>query len=122
MSKVKHILVIIITLYSSLVNADAHPDLKLEIEHLLSFVKISPCKISRNGDLYKGDEAVSHIKRKYDHFKSDIKTTEQFIEYSATKSTLSGKHYIVRCSDSNPIKTKEWLLDELRNYRENRST
>jgi hypothetical protein len=119
---VKHILAIIITLFISLVNADILPEQKLEIGHLLNFVKTSPCKISRNGELHKGNEAVSHIKRKYDHFKSDIKTAEQFIKYAATKSTLSGRHYMVKCGGNNPFKTKEWLLKELRNYRENRST
>jgi hypothetical protein len=118
---VKHILAIIVTLYANVVNADILPEQKLEIEHLLSFVKTSPCEINRNGDLHKGNEAVSHIKKKYEYFKSDIKTSEQFIEYAATKSTFSGRHYMVKCGESKSFKTKTWLLEELRNYRKNKS-
>ena len=117
----KHILAIIVTLYASVVNADVLPEQKLEIEHLLSFVKTSPCEINRNGDLHKGNEAVSHIKKKYEYFKSDIKTSEQFIEYAATKSTFSGRHYMVKCGEGKSFKTKAWLLEELRNYRKNKS-
>jgi hypothetical protein len=117
----KHILVIIIALYTSVVNADVLPEQKLEVEHLLSFVKTSPCKINRNGDLYKGNEAISHIKRKYEYFKSDIKTAEQFIEYAATKSTLSGRYYMVKCGESKSFKTKEWLLEELQKYSKNKT-
>lgn len=118
----KHLLAIIITLSTSIVNADVLPEQKLEIEHLLSFVKNSTCKIIRNGDLHKGSEAVTHIKRKYDHFKNDINTAEQFIEYAATKSTFSGRHYKVKCDEKKPFKTEKWLLEELQNFRNNKST
>lgn len=115
----KKILAVVFILFSNSINADIPPDQKLEIEYLLNFVKNSSCEINRNGKNHEGNKAVSHIKKKYDYFKDDIKTTEQFVELSATKSTMSGKYYMVKCGDSKPFRTKEWLLKELKNYRKN---
>ncbi|WP_373862494.1 DUF5329 family protein [Bathymodiolus platifrons methanotrophic gill symbiont] len=41
----------------------------------------------------------------------------QFIEYSATKSTVTGRDYRVKCAGQRTVKTKDWLLQELQNYR-----
>jgi hypothetical protein len=118
----KQLFAIIFILLASSVNADSNAKQKLEASHLLSFVKNSPCKIIRNGKVYDGSRAVTHIQKKYDYFKDDIETTEQFIELSATKSTLSGKYYTVVCGDGQPLKTRDWLLQELQNYRQREST
>ena len=118
----KRILVMVFILLSNSVNAEVSAEQKLEIDHLLNFVKNSSCEINRNGKVHEGSKAASHIQKKYEYFKEDIKTTEQFIELSATKSTMSGKYYTVKCSDSKPFRTKEWLLKELRNYRESGNT
>ena len=113
----KPILAILIIACSCSTNADVTNKQKSEVEHLLNFVKTSPCEINRNGTYHKGSEAVSHIEKKYDYFRDKISTTEEFIEYSATKSTISGKYYSVRCGNGEVIKTKEWLLNELKRYR-----
>lgn len=113
----KYLLAIVFVLFSAPIMAEIPAGQKLEIDHLLSFVQHSPCRINRNGKSYDGSAAVSHIKKKYAYFRDDIQTTEQFIELSATKSTISGKYYTVQCEDSEQVRTKEWLLNELANYR-----
>jgi hypothetical protein len=118
----KHSFAIVFILISTSANADVSAEQKLETSHLLNFVTNSPCKIIRNGKTYDGNRAVTHIQKKYDYFKDDIETTEQFIELSATKSTLSGKYYSVVCGDAQPVRTKDWLLQELRNYRQRENT
>ena len=55
---------------------------------------------------------------KYDYFKDDIKSSEDFIKYSATKSTMSGDYYKVTCPEKKTIKTKDWLLLELKQFRD----
>ena len=97
--------------------ADAPKEQITEIEHLLNFVKNSPCIFNRNGSKHPGKESVGHIQRKYDYFRDDIETTEDFIKYSATKSTMSGKYYTVDCPDKQTIKSKDWLLNELTQFR-----
>lgn len=88
-----------------------------EINHLLSFVASTDCKYERNGTLHTGAEAVEHINKKYDYYSDDITSTEDFIEYSATKSKMSGKYYKIHCGNSAPIKSQKWLLTELQAYR-----
>jgi len=87
------------------------------VEHLLEFVRQSDCVMIRNGSEHIGEEAVSHIQKKYDYFEDDITTTEAFIEYSATKSTMSGKYYTVKCPDGKEMHTQDWLLEELEAFR-----
>ena len=115
----KSILVALTAVYACSVNADVSGEQRPEVEYLMNFMKNSSCELNRNGKFYKGNEAVSHIKKKYEYFRNKITTTEEFIEYTATKSTISGKDYLVRCGDGETFKTKEWLLNELERYREN---
>ena len=98
--------------------ADVSPKQQAEVAHLLQFVQNSPCRVNRNGSFHQGEDAAAHILKKYDYFRKKIKTTEQFIEYSATKSTMSKKHYTVLCDGQKPIRTRDWLLQELVTYRE----
>lgn len=90
---------------------------KDEIQHLLDFVKTTTCQYERNGTLHNGAEAVEHIHKKYQYFKDDIESTEDFIKYSATKSKMSGKHYKIHCDKQAPVKSKDWLLNELALFR-----
>ena len=92
-------------------------DMNAEIEHLLSYVENTECLYERNGTMHKGKDAVEHIKKKYNYFKDKIDSTEKFIELSATKSTMSGKYYMILCKDKLPVKSQEWLLRELESYR-----
>ncbi|MCP4766795.1 MAG: DUF5329 domain-containing protein [Gammaproteobacteria bacterium] len=118
----KHTLAVSIFLFLAPAFADVPPGQELEIDHLLNFVEHSSCRINRNGKFYDGSKAISHIKKKYAYFKDEIETTEQFIELSATKSTMSGKYYMVQCADGKQVRTKDWLLNELGNYRDNGNT
>jgi len=98
-------------------SADVPPEQVGEVDHLLSFVKNSGCTINRNGSNYDGKKGLSHITRKYEYFRDDIKNTEDFIKYSATKSTMSGDFYTVTCPGKKTIQTKDWLLNELARFR-----
>ncbi|WP_165840081.1 DUF5329 family protein [Motiliproteus coralliicola] len=77
------------------------------------------CSYERNGKRYSGIEAVEHISKKYDYFKDEIATAEEFIEYSATKSTLSGRSYLIHCEGKPAVKSGDWLQEALEKYRVN---
>lgn len=94
----------------------AFADMESEINHLLNYVEKSSCSFIRNGSAHSGPDARDHIVIKYNYFKDRINSTEQFIEYAATKSTMSGKRYKVLC-DSKEYLTAQWLNDELQKYR-----
>jgi len=99
----------------------AYADTQKEITHLLDFVANTACKYERNGTLYGGIEAQAHIKKKYQYFIDKIKSAEDFIKYSATQSTMSGKKYKILCENLPVQYSADWLLEELKNYRQSRS-
>jgi hypothetical protein len=87
------------------------------IDHLLRYVEKSGCVFIRNDKEYNSEEAAKHIKTKYDSLLFDSKTPEEFIELAASKSSISGRPYWVRCADHPPIPSADWLTKELVNYR-----
>ena len=104
-------------LINNIACADVPANQVREVNHLLTFVKDSGCIINRNGTDYPAEKGIGHIERKYDYFRDDIKSTEDFIEYSATKSTMSGDYYTVRCPGGKAMKTQDWLMTELKRFR-----
>lgn len=90
---------------------------KAQVEKLLHFVESSQCLFVRNGDEHSGKDAAKHIKRKFEHYENKINTVEKFIELSATKSSMSGKHYKIRCPEKDEMTSKNWLLTELEELR-----
>ena len=110
--------ILVFVLFSSSIMADVSPATLVEIDHLLNFIRNSSCIIDRNGKTYAAVKAISHIEKKYAYFEDEIETSEDFIELSASKSTMSGKYYMVRCGDGEQIRTREWLMQELKGIRE----
>ena len=108
---------IICIFVSNAANADVPPEQIKEVNHLLKFVKSSGCIINRNGTDHPAAEGIEHIEMKYDYFRGDIKSTEDFIAYSATKSTMSGDYYMVSCPGKKTIRTQDWLMTELKKFR-----
>lgn len=92
-------------------------DLNGEINHLLQYVAGSECLFIRNGSSHSGKDAVPHIQKKYQYFNDDIKTAEDFIEYSATKSTMTKKPYMIKCPGQPERSANRWLMEELKRFR-----
>ncbi|MCK5728749.1 MAG: DUF5329 family protein [Methylococcales bacterium] len=113
----KYISIAVFMLFSSFVHAELASEQEKEIQHLFAFIKDSSCEMNRNGTLHKSADAAEHIQKKYEYFKKKIHNTADFIQLSATKSTVSGRFYTVTCGDNPPLKAKEWLLGELKKFR-----
>ncbi len=105
-------------LFALLISVPAVAETDKEIDNLLRFVENSGCIFIRNNKKYSSIEAREHIEMKYNHVKGRIKTAESFIKHAATKSSMSGSLYMVRCNGKE-IPTNEWLNDALLEYREN---
>lgn len=88
---------------------------KAEVTALLGRLQTSSCEFNRNGDWHAAAEARAHLERKlaYLEDKNLVKTTEEFIERGASKSSMSGKPYLVRCAGAAPVESKVWLTREL---------
>ena len=87
------------------------------IHYLLDYVAKSNATFIRNGQTHTAQEAADHIKAKYEHFKKEIKTPEDFIRLSASKSLLSGQPYQVRTPDGKEMRLDAWLTDALKKHR-----
>ena len=83
-----------------------------EIASLLNFIEQSGCTFIRNGKQYDSSKARQHIEKKYNYHKKQITTAEDFIRYSATKSSITGKSYKVLCNDTSRD-SADWLHAEL---------
>lgn len=90
-----------------------------EITYLLNYVEISGCDFYRNGSWYDSVQAQKHLHTKFDYLsaRNRIATAEDFIEQAASKSSLSGRAYEVRCGDSTTTMAGDWLHAVLTRYR-----
>ena len=95
------------------------PAARTEIEHLLAFVAKSGCQFNRNNTWYVSREASAHLAKKERHLEEhgQIASAEDFIVKAATKSSVTGKPYTVRCGSEPAIASDEWLMAELRRFR-----
>jgi hypothetical protein len=93
---------------------------RTEIEHLLVFVAKSGCQFNRNGTWYSSPEASAHLakKERYLEERGQIASAEDFIAKAATKSSVTGKPYTVRCGSEPTIASDAWLMAELRRSRQ----
>lgn len=97
----------------------ALPQTANEIRGLLEFVEKSDCTFIRNGAEYSGPQARAHLEQKLNYLESKnrVKSAEDFIDLAATKSSMSGRAYEVRCS-AGTEPAGMWLHKELQRQRE----
>jgi len=65
----------------------------------------------------KEKDRSKHIRRKYQHFESQIKTPEDFIRICASKSLVSGEAYLV-VTPQGTVTVESWLSRILIEFRE----
>jgi hypothetical protein len=98
-------------------SAIAEQDLESAIEYLLNYVKNADVVFIRNNREHTPDEAAAHMRKKYEYFREEIKTPEDFIRLTSTKSLLSGNPYKIRLRNGRTMLSQKWLEDALRKYR-----
>ena len=92
----------------------AHSE-KEKFEQLIQRVEnLQDAKFVRNGKEYDAKTAGKFLKGKWDANSSKIKTAQDFIEVAATKSSTSGKPYLIRYADGKEIPSAEFLTAELK--------
>ncbi|OYZ13472.1 MAG: hypothetical protein B7Y39_17615 [Bdellovibrio sp. 28-41-41] len=92
-----------------------------KIEKLIVTIHGSNVTFIRNGQSYNSTEAARHLRDKLDQAanswfapkKSDW-TAVMFIEKIASKSSLSGKDYLIQLPDGTMLKSRDWLFDKLK--------
>lgn len=89
-----------------------------EVPQLLARMEASGCEFYRNGSWASGATARAHLERKYRAMRERhlVATTEEFIERGATRSSMTGEAYRVRCAGAE-TGSAAWFTQELRRMR-----
>ncbi len=90
-----------------------------EVDQLLSRLAASGCRFQRNGSWHNAADARSHLAKKYRYMQDNRpqSTAEDFIALAATKSSASGKPYLVKCADQREVHSADWLTAQLKQLR-----
>ena len=92
-------------------------DLATTVGYLTEQVARSELTFVRNGKPYPGAEAAQHMRRKYDHFRDEIQTAEDFIDRAGTRSLVTGEPYMIITKAGERMPTAAWLRALLRQCR-----
>jgi len=92
-----------------------------EIAGLFARLEQSNCEFNRNGSWYDAKQASDHLRQKYDYLvrRHLVTNAESFIDLAASKSSMSGKPYLVRCAGEPAIESRAWFMHELEALRGN---
>lgn len=93
-----------------------------EIGQLIAALGSSGCTFQRNGNWHDAAAAQEHLQRKFEWLRDRgrIASAEQFIEDGASRSSMTGRAYQVRCP-GQPVQTSAaWLRARLRDLRAGR--
>ena len=106
-------------LVNTTVSAAPTETAKVEIDHLLTYLKSSGCKFNRNGTWYSAEEAARHLQKKYNFLleKNLTTTAESFIKRGATESSVSSKPYLAQCLGLGTVESAAWFMAELSKFR-----
>lgn len=99
--------------------ADALPDAeRLKIESLLATVAQLPDAVFvRNGKGYPPRTAAKFLRDKWDDRAAEVRSAEEFIAKVATRSSTTGKPYLVRYEDGREVETAVFLSEVLAKLR-----
>lgn len=99
--------------------AQLPPAARQEIDALLRAVGSSGCEFMRGGTAYSATKAHEHLLQKFEYLdaRSQLKSAEDFIAKAATRSSMTGEPYGIRCSGANQQPSDVWLQARLKALR-----
>jgi hypothetical protein len=80
--------------------------------------KMDAMVFMRNGNEYNAADAAKHMQAKYDYFKKELVTAEDFIDRCASRSEMTGQAYKVKLTGGAVKDASEFLNNELRALRQ----
>jgi hypothetical protein len=86
-----------------------------EVDHLLHIVGTSRCEFYRAGTWHSAAVAQAHLEHKYQYLatRQMLSSAEDFIVKAATRSSLTGEPYAIRCPQMPAKPSAVWLESEL---------
>lgn len=105
---------------TSALGVELDPAGAAEIEQLLARLGASGCRFQRNGSWYTAQEARAHLENKYRQLldKQLVGSAEDFVFLGASKSSVSGKPYLVQCSGQESMPSATWMATQRLEMRE----
>lgn len=79
-----------------------------------SLNKLENAKFIRNGKEHVVSEAIDHITKKWKWKQDQIKSANEFINIVGTKSSMTGKPYLIKMQSGKIIKLESWFRKELK--------
>ncbi len=86
---------------------------------MLRAIGTSGCEFVRGSSAYNAAQAQDHLQQKLDHLNARdlLKTTEDFIARAATRSSMTGQAYAIRCAGMPQQTSEDWLKARLKTLR-----
>ena len=86
-----------------------------KIEKLISSLReMNGAKFIRNAQEHTVDEAITHLTGKWETMKIQIKTAQDFIAIVASRSSTTGKPYLLKLADGTIMRSQEWFRKQLK--------
>lgn len=111
------IMLLVAVLLGNMASQADESDMNAEIDYLLDTVVTSNCIFIRNGSEYKSEAARDHLQMKRKRGKRYFDSADEFIEKIASKSSWSGKNYMIQCDDEPKQTARAWFIALLKKYR-----
>jgi hypothetical protein len=94
---------------------------RLTVEALIAHVEtLHDARFVRNGKEYPPATAGKFLRAKWKDRAGKVRTAEDFIEMVATRSSTTGRAYLIRYRDGRESTTRELLRSELQRIRRRR--
>jgi Family of unknown function (DUF5329) len=91
-----------------------------EIAGLLQAVGSSGCDFMRGGKAYPADQAMEHLRAKYAYLaaRGQLASAEDFVDKAASRSSMLGEDYFMRCAGTAPLHCEQWMRARLKALRQ----
>jgi len=89
----------------------------VEVNYLINAVSESGCNFVRNDKEHTASEAVDHLHMKAKRGKRYYDTADEFIDRIASKSSWTGKPYMIQCAGKPAVAAADWFSRILVDYR-----
>lgn len=110
----------LVVVLPTLCAAQLNPAAQREVANLLQAVGASGCEFIRGGTAYSANQAQEHLRKKYEYLatRSQLMSAEDFVDKAATRSSMLGEVYLMRCGNAVPQPCAQWLQARLKAMRQ----
>jgi hypothetical protein len=90
-----------------------------KIDKLIAYIEATEAKFIRNGTEYSGVDAAKHLRMKREKAGKKITTAKQFIDFLASKSSMSGEPYLMKFKNGTSLPVRDILYYQLKKLETN---